>query len=122
MIDASRYTRRAYPAEGCLFLVADVLRELGRPVPELPAMDWGRDRERMARLIQDGLAAHAAPVSAGQEQEGDIATLKYRGYGCHMGVVVGGKQLIHAHPTGVAVQRYDIAPLSRRLRGFYRVE
>lgn len=121
MIDTRKYLGRSYPAEGCLFLVADVLRELGRPVPELPAVDWGQDRERMAKLILDGFSAHCSPIPAGQEQEGDVARLQYMGFPCHLGVVLAGRMLLHLHPSGVAVQRYDVPPLSRRLRGFYRV-
>lgn len=93
---------------------------------ELPAYDAGYanagrdDAADLARLIEAGRVAWRE-VPAGHERVGDLILLRLWNRPMHIGIVIGGKRMLHAcEGVGTAVERYDGRAWQAKVVGFYR--
>lgn len=88
---------------------------------ELPAYTYPeRDWPAIASCVDQERPAWQ-PVPLGAEQPGDVLLLRLRGLPLHVGLVLGGCDMLHAvRGLGVCVERYTGGAWRHRILGAYR--
>lgn len=88
---------------------------------ELPAYAYPeRDWPAIAACVEEERPAWQ-PIPLGSEQPGDVLLLRLRGLPLHVGLVLGGGDMLHAvRGLGVCVERYTGGAWRHRILGPYR--
>jgi len=109
---------RSYAAADCWGLLRLAYRDmLGI---ELPILGVAADSDRS--LVERQVTADQwQAVEPGHEQPGDVVTLRADGWPAHVGMVVGGRRMLHVvEGASSRIERYDSRIWTSRIDGFYR--
>lgn len=117
------------PPFGCFFLVAEVLRE-EFDIDDIPdyteheLLSDGIDTyQRRAIVIKTVLDDRCTPIDKGDQEAGDIVTIRASEYPIHIGIVVADNWMLHCSDgINTVISRLDDPVYKNRIEGFYRVE
>lgn len=101
---------------GCFELVRAVLLERGIEIPDYAEQVTEAQKAAALRVL---IARHADQVE--RPIEGDVVLLEWGGQPAHIGVMVNGREFIHAlEHCGAHIERTDSLRWRHRVLGFWR--
>ena len=107
----------------CWGLVRYVMAvEYGKLLPGLEEKYSDLDDKRNIENITDTTKPLIGARSVREPAAGDLVLMRYRGFICHVGIMVDDRNVLHTdYGKDSCVQRIDSIHLRDRVEGFYRV-
>jgi cell wall-associated NlpC family hydrolase len=119
-LDIRRFVGLDYePPFGCFRLVQRVFEAAGVAIPDYDKGLSPSDLDSRAARFHRHLAEKTEPTE--DPQPGDLVLIKRGSKAFHIGVVVGGGEMLHAYSSGTStIESYDSPTWRNKIEGFYR--